>query len=88
MIQGFIQTGDSKELSGKQFISIHDIGCLDLRSNTMETNSGKCFKLVGPGAQSILTRHVEPFDFIRIAGDDDDEEEDYYEKAPGSEEAN
>ena len=75
-VQGLIQSGDSKELSGKQLIAITDIGCLDLRSKTIKTNSGKGFKLIGPGAQSILTPHLEPFGFIQIR-EDDVEEDDY-----------
>jgi hypothetical protein len=74
MIQGFVQTGKSAEDTGKQLIAIQDVGSLDLRNNTLETHSGLTFKLVGPGAQSILTSHIEPFEFIHIADPETDED--------------
>ena len=74
MIQGFMQTGSSKDHHEKQFIAIQDVGCLDLISKTLKTNSGINCKLVGPGAQSILTNHIEPFEFIHIADPETDED--------------
>jgi hypothetical protein len=75
-VLGYVPTGDSQERSGKQLIVINDVSCLDLRSNIIKTNSGKIFKLVGPGAQSIITTHLEPFDFVKIVDDNNGEEDD------------
>lgn len=83
LIQGLMKTGDSKELKSLAQVQINDVFALDLRNNTITTNAGIVWNLIGPGTQSVLIGHVEPFEYIHVhedEPDDDDGEEGFDEE--------
>lgn len=67
------------KVSTKKIHRLTNIFSLDLNRLTLIDNDGKTWKLTGPGVQSILVEHVEPFSFVEVHPDDpeEDDEEDY-----------
>lgn len=71
-----LQTCDLQQSKLSKRVRLDQIFSLDLERLTLIDNAGKEWKLTGPGFQSILVDHVEPFSFVEVHPDGPEEEDD------------
>ena len=64
---------DCNTFSAGQHIHMN-VFTLDLKKQVAVDYDGIVFHLTGPGAQAIITDHLEPFDFVEIHDTDNDDD--------------